>query len=176
MSANLKPIGLRHPFIGKIRCRVISQRALAHTSPTFIAMAKPNSDNRFTNIAITLILLLLVAVFAALWFYRIRTPVADSRVNYAIVGPLVISTDDYSLGTRIAIQTTLNDTEWAAKNQPAMRTLIETTLRSVDPEQVRKSGGLAALQLLLKDIVNQGLQTKKVEQILLTDFLLQTDV
>lgn len=139
-------------------------------------MAKPEPRDKFTLVTAGLVILLLVAVFVAIWFYRQDKLKTDLRQNYTVVGPLVISTDEYSVGTRMALETSANNAKWASENQPAIRALIESTLRSLDAEQVHAPGGLAALQLALTEAVNKGLKTDKVEQILLTDFLLQTGV
>ncbi len=139
-------------------------------------MAKPKSRDRFTLIAIGLIIFLLLASFAAVWFYRHEQAKTAIRQNYTMVGPLVVSTDEYSVGTSMALETSAENAEWASKNQPAIRAVIETTLRSLDAQQVHLPGGLAALQVALTEAVNKGMKTDKVEQILLTDFLLQTGV
>ncbi|MFT5588482.1 MAG: flagellar basal body-associated protein FliL [Bradyrhizobium sp.] len=139
-------------------------------------MAKPKSRDKFTLIATGLIIFLLVASFAAVWFYGNERGKTSLRQNYTVVGPLIVRTDEYSVGTRMALETSAENAEWASKNQPAIRAVIETTLRSLDARQVHLPGGLAALQVALTAAVNKGMKTDKVEQILLTDFLLQTGV
>lgn len=139
-------------------------------------MAKSDSRDKFTLVTAGLVILLLVATFAAIWFYRQDGPKTEVRQNYTMVGPLVISTDEYSVGTRMALETSAGDAKWASQNQPAIRAVIESTLRSLDAEQVHMPGGLAALQVALTEAVNKSLKTDKVERILLTDFLLQTGV
>ncbi|NDP59374.1 MAG: flagellar basal body-associated FliL family protein [Oxalobacteraceae bacterium] len=139
-------------------------------------MAKSDSRDKFTLVTAALVILLLVATFAAIWFYRQDRLKTEVRQNYTMVGPLVVSTDEYSVGTRMALETSSGDAKWASQNQPAIRAVIESTLRSLDAEQVHMPGGLAALQVALTDAVNKSLKTDKVERILLTDFLLQTGV
>ncbi len=139
-------------------------------------MPKPKSRDKFTLIAIGLIIFLLVASFAAVWFYRHEQGKTSLRQNYTVVGPLVVSTDEYSVGTSMALETSAGNAEWARNNQSAIRAVIETTLRSLDAQQVHLPGGLAALQVALTAAVNKSMKTDKVEQILLTDFLLQTGV
>ncbi|MDY7573167.1 flagellar basal body-associated FliL family protein [Actimicrobium sp. CCI2.3] len=139
-------------------------------------MATPKSRDKVTLIAIGLIIFFLVASFAAVWFYRHEQARIVLRQNYTVVGPMVVSTDEYSVGTTMALETSAENAGWASKNQPAIRAVIETTLRSLDAQQVHLPGGLAALQVALTAAVNREMKTDKVEQILLTDFLLQTGV
>ncbi|MFT5962042.1 MAG: flagellar basal body-associated protein FliL [Burkholderiaceae bacterium] len=158
-------------------------KRLAAVAPTrtslstpIMAKPKPKSRDKFTLVTTGLVILLLVASFAAVWFYRQNQLKTDLRQNYTLVGRMVVSTDEYSVGTDMALETSAENAEWASRNQPAIRAAIETTLRSLDAQQVRLPGGLAALQVALTAAVNKSMKTDKVEQILLTDFLLQTGV
>ena len=135
----------------------------------------PRRDRFVTNTTIAVVGLLLLAFAAFGWYWRGMQP-ADVAVRYAIVGPLTISTDGYSVAARLAVQTSKANADWANTNRPALRRIIETTLTAVDPQQIHAPGALQSLQRQLKDAANQALHTDKVEQILLTDFILQTDV
>ena len=137
-------------------------------------MAKLARDN-FVTTTTTVIVALLLAVFAAIWFL-LDDHRTDNQRSYTDVGPLLISTENYSVKARIAVQTRKEDAAWAAQNQAALRRIVEAELSLIVPEKIHAPGGLAELQRSLKEATNRGLSTHKVEQILLTDFLLQTDV
>lgn len=132
-------------------------------------------DKFVTNATIGVVLALVTAFAIFGWRWRPARP-PDRAFGYAIVGPLRVSTDAYSVAARIAVQTSKSDAAWADVNRAALQKIIESRLAAVDPTQVRAPGGLLQLQRTLKDAANRDLKTDKVEQILLTDFVLQTDV
>lgn len=139
-------------------------------------MAKPVTRDKFvTNTTIAMVLVLVIA-FALFGWYWQQARSNDGAFGYAIVGPLTISAPDYSVAARVAIQTRKSDAAWALANRAALQKIIESQLAAVDPVRVRAPGGLLQLQRNLKDAANRDLKTDKIEQILLTDFLLQTDV
>jgi flagellar basal body-associated protein FliL len=139
-------------------------------------MAKPKTRDKFTLVMIGLIIFLLVASFAAIWFYRHEQTRTPLRQSYTMIGPMVVSTEEYSVGANMALETSAENAEWAKKNQPAIRAVIEKTLGLLDAQQVHLPGGVAAVQVALTEAVNKSMKTDKVEQIFLTDFLLQTGV
>ena len=139
-------------------------------------MATRPKRDRFVTIVTSLTVVVLLGIFGAIGMWWHGGPGNNIRIDYAIIGPLIISNDNYSLAARIAFQTSKENAGWAKKNQPSLRKVAETTLSGIDPKKVNAPGGLAKLQDLLKNSANQQLNTDKVEQVLFIDFLLQTDV
>ena len=139
-------------------------------------MSKLASRDRFVTTTTIVIVALLLLSFGAFGLYWQGLQRVDDSVSYAIVGPLTISTENYSMAARVAVQTSKDNADWARKNQAALRRIIETELAAVNPQQVHAPGGLLMLQRILKEAAMRDLRTDKVEQMLFTDFILQTDV
>ena len=139
-------------------------------------MASSNRRDRFVFIAISAIVGVLLCAFVGTWFWWRQSHPASVVLDYAMIGPLVVSTDAYSVSTRLALQSDSADAAWIKQHDAVLRRTLESALMSLDPQQVRAPGGLAALQLRLLETIHRQLATEKIEQLLLTDFILQTDV
>lgn len=139
-------------------------------------MAKPTERDKFVTVTASVIVIALLILLTALWFFVYRENPVEASVNFAIIGPIVSGADGYSVSTRVAVQTSKENAEWAEKNRAAVQRVIESTLIDLDPAQVHAVGGLLQLQQRLQETIKRELHTDKVEQILLTDFLLQTGV
>ena len=127
------------------------------------------------TIAISAMIIVLVGAFLATWFWWQQNHPASNQPEYAALAPLTVSTDAYSVSARIALQFGSADTQWIKKNDAALRRVLQTALMTLDPQQVHGPGGLAALQVHLLKTIHEQLSTDKIDQLLFTDFILQTD-
>ena len=155
--------------------RLLCEQCMVVSVGLSIMAQSPKRDRFVTTTTVVVVSVLLLAFAGLSWYWRAAPSVGPGQ-GYAIVGPLTISTDKYSVAARIAVQTSKVNADWAAANQAALRKVVETKFAALDPQQVHAPGGLSSLQQQLKDAANQALHTDKIEQVLLTDFILQTDV
>jgi flagellar basal body-associated protein FliL len=132
--------------------------------------------DKSVKITITLLIGALVIGFAAIGLWWQSGRAATPSVSYLLIGPLVVSDARFSLKASLAIQINTDHADWAKQHQAALRQQIETALLALEPEQVRAPGGLQALQTQLNNTLARQPGNQNVEQILLTDFILQTDV
>jgi flagellar basal body-associated protein FliL len=138
-------------------------------------MPTPIRRDRFVTVAISAMIIVLMGAFLATWFWWQQNHPARILPEYAALAPLVVSTDAYSLSARIALQSGSGEADWVKKNDAALRRVLQTALMTLDPQQVHGPGGLVALQVRLLKTIHEQLSTDKIEQLLLTDFILQTD-
>ena len=138
-------------------------------------MPLPIQRDRFVTIAISAMIIVLLCAFVGTWLWWRQNHPATISPAYATLAPLIVSTDAYSVSARIALQSGSEDAQWVKQNDAALRRVLASTLLTLDPRQVHAPGGLMALQSLLLDAIHRQLSTDKVEQLLLTDFILQTD-
>lgn len=139
-------------------------------------MASSIRRDRFVLIATAAMIGILLCAFVASWLWWRQAHPARVVLDYALIGPLVVNTEAYSLSTRLALQSDNADAAWIKQHDTALRRVLQSALMSLEPQQVRAPGGLAALQLQLLDVIHRQLATDKIEQLLLIDFILQTDV
>ena len=139
-------------------------------------MSKPAARDRFVTVTTTLIVTLLLTILATLWYFTQRAPAGPAPSHFAIIGPITLSTSEFSLTAGVAVQTNAENAEWAEKNRQALRRSVEATLNAVTPDEIHAAEGLIRLQHTLQDAIKRDLGADKVEQVLLTDFLIQTDL
>lgn len=132
------------------------------------------SPNKFLRTAVLVALLVVAIGFAAAWFY-FKPATVTSPFSYTEFGPIVVRTSQYSLKTKLSLQTSNDNLQWANANRIKMKAVLENTMAGLDFDQVRSAGGIAYVEKTLRDAANQQFQTQNVEGILLTDFIIQSN-
>jgi flagellar basal body-associated protein FliL len=83
--------------------------------------------------------------------------------------------DDYSLRATLTVQTSTEQESWLNGNQAQLSAALQNALTKADPARIRKPDGVTYLQDMLRDTTNSSLHTKNVQEILLTDFVIQSN-
>ena len=135
-------------------------------------MSKTTTRDRSTTYTVALALILLIAGFAVAWFYQARETRLHNQTVYSKPTRVVAGSRDYSVAVSFAIQVTGADVEWAAANRRALEQVAQRVLVERDMRQALAPRGMQALQAALRDACNAALHTNKVQQVLVTDFLL----
>lgn len=135
-----------------------------------MARAK-QSDNFAAYILITIICA--VVCVAMMWMYFDYKQRTASYLAYSDFGPIVARGSDFSIRASVAVQTRNEDTSWIEKNKKAVNMALQAALASADPVRVRAPEGVTYIQGMLRESVNASLGTQYVQEILLTDFIVQ---
>lgn len=148
----------------------------AHLSQGDAVMAKkaPAPDYTVTYIVVAL-LLILAAGLVLTWLYLKRPAAPSLEVAYAGFGPLVIRGKEYAIVANLSVSTSVTDAGWAAQNKPKLDVILQEALAGADLQHLRAPDGLRRLQGALKDASNAALNTTKVREVLLTDFVVQSE-
>lgn len=121
-----------------------------------------------------IVLLVLAVAFVLTWRYLQHRERLAVETRYLTLPPVAISRDGHSMSATVAIRTSAADAEWAASNKQALEQVTQRVLMEFDPQRVSGAhvrNGLQALQVTLRDAGNAALQTTRVQEMLLTDFL-----
>lgn len=121
-----------------------------------------------------IVLLVLAVAFVLTWRYLQHRERLAVETRYLTLPPVAISRDGHSMSATVAIRTSAADAEWAASNKQALEQVTQRVLMELDPQRVSGAhvrNGLQALQVTLRDAGNAALQTTRVQEMLLTDFL-----
>lgn len=132
---------------------------------------KGQSDNSTVYILLTVVCAILCA--AMLWMYFDYKQRTASYVAYANFGPMVVRNSDFSIRATVAVQTRSADVSWFESNKGAVNFALQAALAKADPALVRKPDGVTYVQGLLRNSINSRLGTHAVQDIVLTDFLIQ---
>lgn len=109
--------------------------------------------------------------FAGAWFYMQYEEQQRLSSSYTSLKPLAISRGGHSIGASFAVQTSNADARWALQNRLALESALQQALLQVDPKRVLAPNGLLELQRRLSGEVNATLGSDKVQEIVITDFL-----
>lgn len=122
----------------------------------------------------TLVLVSIVALvvgFGAVWLYFERAQRLAAEVRFVTLPRVAISRDGHSMAATVAIRTDGNAADWAAGHQRGLKEAVKVALMEADPVAVRKPGGIADLQRDIADTCRRVLKTDKVQEAVITDFL-----
>lgn len=134
-------------------------------------MTKRNARDRLILRAISVTLVILIVGFGLAWMYIQREERMSREINFLTLSSVAISRDGHSMSAGIAIRTSAADAEWAKANQGVLEQAMKSALLEVDPVKVRQPGGLKNLQETLRVTSNATLQTTRVQEVIVTDFL-----
>ncbi|MBI1892243.1 MAG: hypothetical protein HYS18_16480 [Burkholderiales bacterium] len=98
------------------------------------------------------------------------------RSAYVDSGPVVIVVDGWAIATRMSIETSKSDSDWATTNKRAIVGILQKTLAESDPKKMLTPAEVGALQSTLKDASNSALGTTKIQGIIFTDFVIKQPV
>lgn len=133
---------------------------------------KPARDKHLLSIVgIVAVTVVLAACFAAAWIYLQREDRLSREISYLRIPSVSISRDGHSIAASFAFRTSAADGEWAARNKAALEQLMKKALLEADPVASRAPNALLGLQEQLRDTSNAALQTTRIQEVLITDFL-----
>lgn len=135
-------------------------------------MAKGGQSDNFA-VSILIVIVCAAICVAMMWMYFDYKQRTASHIAYSNFGPMVVRSSDFSIRATIAVQTRNADLSWLQDNESAVNFALQAALAKADPVRVRTADGVAYVQTLLRDSVNGALGTQAVQDIVLTDFLIQ---
>jgi flagellar basal body-associated protein FliL len=133
--------------------------------------AKIDRDNliAYTLLATTFVL---IAGFAIASAHQKRLVKAQMEPVFLKPFPVVTATRKHSIAATFTVRTRQSDEQWAKSNKAAMEEILKGVLISADLDGGLAPDSLRKLQESLRDTLNTTLQTTKVQEVLITDFLL----
>lgn len=135
-------------------------------------MKKAASAQQRPLARVVLIACALLAVgFAAAWVYLQYAERQRLSSSYTTLQRVAISRDGHSIAATMAVKTSNADKRWAERNRGGLEAALQQALLQVEPTRVLAPGGLLAFQQGLDEALNGTLATDKVQQVVVTDFL-----
>jgi flagellar basal body-associated protein FliL len=120
---------------------------------------------------IAIVVAVLAVGFTAAWLYMQYQEKQSREITYLRLPSIAISRDGHSISATFAIRTSAADATWASKNKFALEQVMKQALLAVDPVAARAPGGLKALQDQVRETSNATLQSERIQEVLVTDFL-----
>lgn len=138
-------------------------------------MKKAQQPDNFVFYVVGVALVLVVLGFAAAGFYFQKNAYTPPPVSYAQMGPVVVRTSQFSIKASFAVETGNGDVQWVRENWTELRVVLQTALEGINPERARGPDGLLYVQGVLRDAANSAFHTQNIQQVLLTDFIIQNN-
>jgi flagellar basal body-associated protein FliL len=135
-------------------------------------MAKASTRDRSTVYTVAIALAILLAGFVFAWFYKAHDTQLRSQTVYSKPTRVVAGSGNYSVAVSFAVRTSGADTDLVTENRRVLEQVAQQVLVARDMRQARTPEGMQALQEALRGAFNAALHTDKVQQVLITDFLL----
>ncbi len=137
-----------------------------------MAKAKPRQTDTIVIILGSVLAVVLIAIVAG-WIHMsyIARPVA--AFSFASFGPVVVRNSEFSIRATIAVQTRNKDAGWVAKHKKELDFALQLALGNADAQRVRTPESVTYVQEMLRDAANKALNTTNIQEVLLTDFIVQ---
>ncbi|MES2026548.1 MAG: flagellar basal body-associated FliL family protein [Pseudomonadota bacterium] len=137
---------------------------------------KQSGNLLITILGGTLAIGAVVAIGIAIaWFYFKPSAQQLSPIAYSNFGPMVVRSSQLSIKATVALQTHKEDAAWVQRNKAALDVALQAALANVDSQRVRTPEGAAYVQEMLRDVANATLKTRSVQEVLLTDYIVQSN-
>jgi flagellar basal body-associated protein FliL len=138
--------------------------------------ARQSGNLMLTVLGGTLAIAAVVAIGIAIaWFYFKPSAQQLSSIAYSNFGPMVVRSSQLSIKASVALQTHKEEAAFVERNKAALDIALQAALANVDPQRVRTPDGAAYVQEMLRDVANATLKTRSVQEVLLTDYVVQSN-
>ena len=134
-------------------------------------MAKNSAHEKNLRNLIVAVVAVLAVGFGGAWLYMQQKEKQTSAITYLKLPSVAISRDGYSMRATFAVRTSAADAEWASRNRLSLAQVMQKALQEADPMATRSPGGLKALQERVREVTNTTLQSQRIQEVLVTDFL-----
>lgn len=124
-------------------------------------------------VGIVAVMIAIAAGIGFAWYYLQADKKHVPPIAYTSFEPIVVRASAFAVKTTIVLQTSPEEAAWVQSNKPALKVALQTALNSADVERVKSPEGIAYVQGLLRDAANKSLQTRSVQEVLLTDYVVQ---
>lgn len=114
---------------------------------------------------------LLAIGFSATWAYQKYAERQRLSSSYTSIKPVAISRSGYSIAATFVVKTSNADARWAMQNRSGIEAALHQALLGIDPARALAPGGLRELQQDMQARLNRMLGTNKVQEVVITDFL-----
>lgn len=131
---------------------------------------KPAREKNLRNL-IAVVVVILAVGFGGAWLYMQHKDKQTRDITYLNLPSVAISRDGHSMRATFAIRTSAADADWASRNKSTLEQVMQRALLEADPVAARAPGGLHALQERVREVSNATLQSQRIQEVLLTDFL-----
>jgi len=139
-----------------------------------VTKSKPKASQSDNTVAYLLLSIVVVAILAFMaWMYMQHKERAAAAIAYTSFGPMVVRGAEFSMRTTLSIQSRSGDASAVSGQTKHIEFALQSALSELDPQRARGPNGVAYLQQVARDSVRSVVGTTTVEDVLVTDFIIQ---
>lgn len=132
---------------------------------------KPPARERPIWRTVLIAAVVLLVGFAAAWIYLQRLDKLRKQTAYSKPVEVSAAVKGYTMRLSFAVRITGADTEWADKNGAAIEAVMKEALGNAQPLQLAAPNGMKQFENKVRATANARLDTDKVQEVVITDFL-----
>lgn len=140
-------------------------------------MSKEVDTSDRTIAILVALLFLLIAGFAAAWWF-LKPPVNPANnISFAKIGPLGLRAETFTMRTSMAVQTDLANAKDIEKSRSQIEKFLQIRLQNIDPNLLisKDANKFNILQTQLTKDVKENYPKIGVQQVWITDFVTSMD-
>jgi flagellar basal body-associated protein FliL len=109
--------------------------------------------------------------FAAAWYYLQRQDKLRKQTAYSKPVEVSAAVKGYTMRLTFAVRITGADTDWASQNGAAIESAMKEAMTTVRPPQLATPDDMKQFQDRVRSSANAKLNTDKVQDVVVTDYL-----
>lgn len=144
--------------------------------PNMFMATKPKpksvqSDNTVAYFLLALVVVAICAFMAWMYFeYKART---DAGIAYTSFGPMVVRGSDFSMRTSVSVQSRSANAATVSTQGKQVEFALQSAFSELNAQRAKQPDGVAYVQQVARDSVQAVLGAQAVEDVLITDFIIQ---
>lgn len=139
-----------------------------------VTKSKPKvsqSDNTVAYVLLSIVVIAICAFMGWMYFeYKTRT---EAGIAYTTFGPMVVRGSEFSLRTSVSVQSRSGNASIVSEQGKQIEFALQSGFSELDPHRAKQPDGITYVQQVARDSVRSILGTQSVEDVLITDFIIQ---
>lgn len=142
------------------------------SSPKAALLKANNGDDKFTMYVAGFVLV--VFCIAALIIYQNRFAGRNAaNLTYVELKQTIVNDQGVVARMAVTVQVNIGDEDWLKEHELAMNDMFKKEIATMDVDSLRSKDGFNEIQAELKRRFNLEFKTDKVQEVMVTDLLLQ---
>lgn len=118
--------------------------------------------------------IVLAVGFGAAWFYLQRLDRLQKQTAYSKPVEVAAAVKNQTMRLSFAVRVTGADTDWVSQNGAAIESVMKEAMMAARPQELATPEGMKHFQDAVRATANARLNTDKVREVVVTDFLYTT--
>lgn len=142
------------------------------SSPKAALLKSNNGDDKFTMYVTAFVLV--VFCIAAFVIYQNRFSGRNAaNLTYVELKQTIVNDQGVVARMAVTVQVNIGDEDWLKEHERAMNDMFKKEIATMDVDSLRSKDGFNEIQAELKRRFNLEFKTDKVQEVMVTDLLLQ---